>query len=515
MFDCSPSAGTQAPELRVAKAEQRREAARSKNETLKQNLKDLESELSTVFADVEECQSVIQAKKQEYQELMREAQELEQQAEKLDSERRHLDEASSRYQQLATKCGSVVDVSEVQKNIDSVRKEIIQMEKEIIELQKQAQVNDKVAKCRQRRTELIQENARLIESLNALTVQLKVLQYAGDTKLITDSEMIIEKQLASEELRDELETTLRNKIASPSTTLKSRTTPVRSPMKTPQKQKTAPATEPPPCDAEVKQKQEQIEALNEEIKSLYEKTGAVIDTSEVSQKKRLQEMTKLKRKLQLAKEKLNGYLKRDRRVDDLVYLKKRKEGTIHTLDISLERAKMVNNSLRERRNDIEETHRIMAFIIGQLKGGTELDTEMLNSELDQAKGLYSEAREKLKAVQQEIDKLNGDPGKAQSLTLHKKIEKLREDVEGLEAARAELKEKQEVYKRLNSEQGMQSNLELQREIMKLEEQINEVSARASQLRKQKKNLNQSIQYTISELRSYGVNPPPYQAPRKR
>ena len=62
---------------------------------------------------------------------------------------------------------------------------------------------------------------------------------------------------------------------------------------------------------------------------------------------------------------------------------------------------------------------------------------------------------------------------------------------------------------------MQSNLEIQREIMKLEEEINEVSARASMLRKQKKNLNQSIQYSISELRAYGVNPPAYQSPKKR
>lgn len=485
MIDCSPGAGSRAPEVRLARIEQKRDNLISKNKVLKDQLAELEEENDRLKSENALLESEIREKDAQYSEMTKILQTLESQEDHLISEHQHLQESSARYQQLATKCSTVVQVEDLQKEVGAVRDEIIKMEKEILDLQKRGSLNRKLEGMKIQRADLIQENVQLVQDLNELVIQLTELLDDEDNELLSASEALIEKQLESEELRKELVDLIqiRTRSASPvprSPTITSRAT---------------------------REKQQKLMKLNDELKSLYEKTGNFIELTDSAHRKHYCEISRLKASIKVTKDRRETLLNRDKQIDDIFYAKARKEATLEGQTFELDTARRGRQVVIDQKTDLEETNNMLTVLIEQMKSGTEIDTGAVFGQVKEAKAKYRQTHETLKNAQIELERVNGESSKLVYVNARQRVGSLREEIRILESTKAELKNKQEQYKMAASERGAQVNANLQRQISKLESEINSVSYKSMQQREQKKRLNQSIEYSLSQLSSHGLSKP--------
>ncbi|OHS99877.1 hypothetical protein TRFO_08180 [Tritrichomonas foetus] len=463
MIDCSPGSGTATPDARVNHVKKKREKLQLAIQELKSEIENNESDIQLIQQNIEMNKRKIQEKLQEYNHNSNILTDLEKRMQHLSTEYGLTSETILRYKKMTQQIGPLTNPQDVKKEIIQIKNEIIMMEKEIIEYRNQSILAQQIAQAQKQRTILLEKDANLLEKLNSLTVQLRVLQFTGDKKLLTDSEYIIEKQLTSEELRNELEMTLGMKQKS---------------------------------QENIENNQDKNESTQNNSKSINYK-GKSFDLNEISAS------------VEAIKDRLNLYLKRDRKIDEMERNKRRKLTVLQQMDTTIDKYKHDHDRWTVRKNNIAKDQERIEEQIEIMKNNGHLDSNYLKEILNEKKSNYEAIKSKRKQVAAENQYLTIDTANAESTNWKKKIDQIAAEIEALENTKADLLKRQETYRKLNTEDGIREIQEVDRSYKKVEGEIDTIIMNSSKVRRRKKELNQQITKILVTLTNRGITAPPY------
>ena len=456
MIDCSPGA-VNSPEARLNSVNRARDNIQKQVKNLKKEIKKNESDVNLINQSIEMNKRKYKEQRQIFDQQSNILTELENKISSMSVEYNFASDQIRRYTKMTKNVASFPNNNDVKKEITDLRANIIQMEKDIIEYKNQSLLAEQIVEAQKIRTGLIQNDAKLLQKLNSLIVQLRILQYTGDRKLLTDSEFIIEKQLTSEELRNELEGTLEKK---------------------------------------------QLKRTKKFKDSISFNHDDDNDDAE-------DEVRPLIKSIQSIKERLNVYLKRDRRIDEMERGKRIKLNALQKLEASIEKYKTDLGFWRAKRDNMSDNFQIVQDHIDLMKKNKHPDPDELKQILKEKQLQYQTVKQRRNKIKDEMIVLTIDTAKAESVTWKNKIDQALAELESLEKSKSELITRQETFKKLNSENGIREVQEMERSYQKVENELDAIILSSSRIRRRKKELNSQIEKILISLTNRGITAPPY------
>lgn len=508
MLDCSPQAVAISPTIRVNKVLKSKDSLVKMNEDLMEDKNFYEEQIITLQQSIVENKQKLKTKQQDIDTLETKLKNVEDTLTKVKYEAQHLIDSTARYQKMSQRNFTNINSQDLQEEIANTRTQIINMEKQILEYKKINSINNKIKPAQEIRTKLLKRDAKLIEILNALTLKLRVLKYTGDPKLLTDSDIIIEKQLTSEEIRGELERELNTR--NPKRRVKKHKAPNKAKDKKPAKTIKADGK----SQKEIFKKQKIIKTLDKDILQLYNDNISSIEKANAIDKQKRKvviEKRKLQTTIQTAKDRLNEYLKRERKVDMLEHDKRRLTTTLEQIQNTVDKHQKIKDTWIKKKNDVEQTQYMIQQQINSLRTRVSPDVPTILNELRTNKQLYIDTHNRLQDLEMEYKNLDSEARKTQSITYRNKLDQLQDDVQGLEIVLKNLEERRKTYNRLNSDEGIREMQNIDRDILKIENDINDLVKSSSKMRNQRKIIQHTIQVTKANLYDIGHEVPIYQS----
>lgn len=469
MIDCSPGAGVAAPEVRIKHAEKKRDTLSNNIKTVKQNIEETNTEISIIQQTIQinkEKKKNLEIDVSNYSETLAE---LKKKNNRFLLELNQASDLIMRYQIMAQTAGPPPNVMNLQKDIDEVRSEIVEMEKQIIECRNQAILSQQINQAQYVRSQLIKNDAKLLDKLYALTVELQILQFSGNQKLITDAEYIIEKQLASEELRNELECTLNNQET---------------------------------IDKDI--------ILNEEMSLDISKVTSQAETENFIGNDTISvDIERIATDVSKIRDRLNLYLKRDRKIIELEKSKRRKELGLQKIEHIIEKYQKNHDLWVSKRNEMMQTEEFFQTQMDTMNQGRHLNLSDLNEFLKKKKRQYSIITQKRNEIASQINHLNVETADFQSEKWKARVEQAKAEIETLEITKNDILKRQKTFKTLNTQDGIREIQKLERSINQIESEVNSMIMNSTKIRRKKKLLKQEIAKYLQTLNTLGINPPLY------
>lgn len=468
-MDFSPSSGTAPYKTRINHVKKIRDNLQNSIKTLKNDISYLEAEVSELNQSIKTNKNEIKNKKQEIANYSSILEKLENKTQNLNFEYSYTTETILRYQKMAQIAGPMPILHDFHHEIKDIRNEIIDMEKEIIECRNQSLLAQKISQAQIKRAALIQNDAKLLEKLNSLTVQLSILQYTGDKKLITDSEYIIEKQLTSEELRSELEEILKRKQFEHTENFNDTT--IEDKLNT-------------NSDLEKKLFHDDNDPIYKEIDSISSSLDSV-------------------------RAKLNFYLKCDRRIDELERSKRRRLAALETIDDSIDKCKKEYDSWIAKRNEFTKNDDFLQAQIDIMTNEEHLTAQDLVDFLKDKQKQYKTIKDKRTQISNEYKQISIDTVDLGSSPWKRRIDQINSEIEALLRIKEEVIKRQKTYAKLNSLHGIRQLLHMERIVQKAESEVDALVMNLSKVRRRKKELNKQISKSLLSLTNMGVTAPSY------
>ena len=468
-MEFSPASGIASPKTRVNYVKKIRDNLQNSIKKLTYDISILEGEVSDLNQSIKANRNEIKNKKQEYANYTSILEKLESKTQNLNFEYNYTTETIIRYQKMAQIAGPMPILHDFRHEIEDIRNEIIAMEKEMIECRNQSLLAQKISQAQIRRASLIQNDARLLEKLNSLTVQLSILQYAGDKKLITDSEFIIEKQLTSEELRSELQEILNRK----------------------QFEQT---------------KSSDDTKYNDEIKPITDlEKKLFLDTDD----RIYREIDSISSSIDLVRAKLNFYLKSERKIDELEKSKRRRLATLEILETTIEKNKKECDSWVSKRNEFQKNDYFLQSQIEMMQNEENLQTQPLIDFLKEKQKQHKKIKDQRSQISTEYKNLTIDTVNADTSTWKRKIDQINSEITALLKSKERIIKRQQSYSKLNALHGIRQILQIERSVLKAESELDSLIMKLSKIRRRKKELNKQINNALLSLTNMGVIAPSY------
>lgn len=462
-----PGSGTATPKTRVNHVKKIRDNLKHSIQSLKNDISILESEVSNLNQSIKTNKNEIKNKQQDLENYSNDLEKLENKTQNLNLEYSYTAETILRYRKMAQIAGPMPMLHDFHQEIEDLRNEIIAMEKEIIECKNQTLLVQKISQAQIRREALIQNDARLLDKLNSLTVQLSILQYAGDKKLITDSEYIIEKQLTSEELRNKLQGILRKRQ-------------IEQPIK---------ANEPDPNSNISINSSLEEKLFHDENDPIYKEIDSISSS------------------LDGLRAKLNFYLKCDRKLDELERNKRRKLDSLDKLDDIVNKYKKEFETWTKKRNEFVKNDEFLQAQIDLMTEDEHPSPQALNDFLKDKQKEYKDIKEKRAQVASEYKHITIDNIDTKTSPWPNRINQINIEINALHKLKNEIIRRQQAYTKLNSLHGIRQILQMERSIQKAESEVDEIVMKLSKVRRRKKEVNKQINKSLASLANLGVTPP--------
>lgn len=507
MIDCSPSSTAATHKIRVIHVTKSRESVSRKNEVLQTRVQQFEQEVDALRQSVKEREASLIEKRELEQKLEKKMKKLNESHSVLKFEAQHLIESMSRYRTIPVAVLNKIDPKELLGEITNTRTQIINMEKEMLEIKKINNLKNKISAAQSIRTKLLKRDAQLVEILNSLTLKLKVLKYAGNSKLVLDSDIIIEKQLVSEEIRNQLENEMK---------IKKKKRKIRR-----KKKRISPMMG---TNDAVNQKRESKKIskrnnyldINTESSTLYSNDAEAIGQAakpRIHEKRFDIEYEKTQEIIQAAKDKLNEYLRRERKIDNLEHDKRRKLTILYQYEQASLKRQKIHETWAKKKGDVEITQILMQKQINSLSSRLSADIPSIQNDLRANKLSYDKIREENIELGEQYKELCRESILTTKILYRSKIEGLKNEVEGLEVVLKNLENRVQTYRRLNTDNGFRDFQEISRSIHILEDEIAVLVKKNKRIRKSRKFVQANVQSSKLALLDLGVKFPAYYSTR--
>jgi hypothetical protein len=224
-------------------------------------------------------------------------------------------------------------------------------------------------------------------------------------------------------------------------------------------------------------------------------------------------MAKLKTDIQTAREKLNNFLRRDRRLDLVLIDERNLEDSVRSVEATIARHEKTRAAWKGRKDDLEASWDALSSQINQIKRGKPIDEKLLEEDRDRTKSLYQETHDRLLEVSSELKNLSDRQQKSKMASNGSGLAHLNLEIEGLRRQKADMEQRYATFREVNVRERAPIITEVR--VDHIEQEINRLTLYSSKLRRQKKKLGQAIDYAITNLASMGIAAPQYRAKGKK
>lgn len=264
-------------------------------------------------------------------------------------------------------------------------------------------------------------------------------------------------------------------------------------------------------DLEDKEKQREIQTELKRCMAIFDAHSRVRDILNTTNAN----ISRAKATTELAKNKKKEYLGKANNIEWLEHTRSHRHNTINQLDETIARYNKELSLLMKKQADLEQNIHLMKEQIARLQRRDTPDVPQLVGEMQSCKLKFKERNTKLQNALKRITEIESESEKLKKFLRPGVISRIRNEIDTLRYEKNQLKVKLSDLQKINQSEVKRNAEQGRAENSSREDQINNLIFKIGKLKTQRKNIEQTIEYTKIAIIGAGLHVPPMKERKRR